>query len=267
MKINKHKILQVSGFHGFPETFPWPPLESRNPGKKHLPHLALAAHTLWARRRSHSSTGDILSSVPLLTDWLVPPSPQAWRWTCLTFPPPQEKELKSSDAVTYHPCQDRIFSDQTLPSCSGTCSTERLSCNKMSGGWMIIFAIMENTTQTGLNNKRNLLVCDNKKVWRRVGFLQGPIHLFCVVSFCLSTLLHDVNFVLRLSAFKVTTWSPAAGERMQTTFLIVPVKESGSLLPEPVSHRLHISLAHIGKHAIPIKASDTGVRTAGKFRT
>lgn len=94
-----------------------------------------------------------------------------------------------------------------------------------------------------------------------MGFLRGPIHLFRVVSFCLSTLLHDVNFILRLSALKVAPWSPAAGERMQTTFLIVTVKESKwtPLSRTGQSMSPHISLTHSGKHAIPIKASDTGV--------
>lgn len=75
--------------------------------------------------------------------------------------------------------------------------------------------------------------------------MQSLIHLLYLVSFGLSTLLHGVNFILRLTAFKVATWSPAATkalstfihsrEREQAAFLIVSMNESGSFFPEPLS--------------------------------
>lgn len=163
MKIYKHKILQrCQGFMDFLTLSHGPPRSPGTQAKNTCPNWLWQPKPSELARGSHSSTVGILSSVPLLTDLSLPPHKLGDElvWPSL-FP---KKELKSSDAVTYHLCQDRIFSDQTLPSRSGTCSTEHLSCNKMSGGWMIIFAIMENTAQTGLNNKGNLLDCDNKKV-------------------------------------------------------------------------------------------------------
>ena len=110
---------------------------------------------------------------------------------------------------------------------------------------MTFISITEDTAQTDLNNKRNLRSVTVKKSLRWLGFMQGLIHLLCVVCFCLSTLLHCVNFILRLSAFKVATWSPAATKalctfihsrkREQAAFSIVPMNESGSFFPEPLS--------------------------------
>lgn len=50
---------------------------------------------------------------------------------------------------------------------------------------MVIFAIMENTAQTGLNDKRNLLVCDNQKFEVEWAFCE--VQSICSVLFLFVT--------------------------------------------------------------------------------
>ena len=49
-----------------------------------------------------------------------------------------------------------------------------------------------------------------KKSYRWAGFIQGLIHQLCAVSFLSLHLPAWCNFIPRLLAFKVATWSPAA---------------------------------------------------------
>lgn len=144
---------------------------------------------------------------------MSPPCPRMQdelAWPSLS---PQERGLKPSDALTHHLCQDRIFSDQTGPPLAWACGTKSellLGIGRVDDLYCNNRRYTSNWLKQWKESSDPMTVKKKKKSSRWAGFIQGLIHQLCAVSFLSLHLPAWCNFIPRLLAFKVATWSPAA---------------------------------------------------------